>query len=129
MNKTLLLVARITSLISGILWCLTIVFIPVGVLNIMASKKFDLAERGDPTVTRDNVRNWSIYLLFTDMLSGILGLIAALGDENVVDVSSSYTHTGTSVEERLNNLSRLYDSGAISRDEYDQRRTKILDDI
>lgn len=129
MNKTLLLVARITSLISGILWCLTIVFIPVGVLNIMASKKFDLAERGDPTVTRDNVRNWSIYLLFTDMLSGILGLIAALGDENVVDVSSSYTQTGTSVEERLNNLSRLYDSGAISRDEYDQRRTKILDDI
>ncbi len=129
MNKTLLLVARITSLISGILWCLTIVFIPVGVLNIMASKKFDLAEKGDPTVTRDNVRNWSIYLLFTDMLSGILGLIAALGDENVVDVSSSYTQTGTSVEERLNNLSRLYDSGAISRDEYDQRRTKILDDI
>ena len=127
MNKTLLLVARIISLITGIIYCISILLIPIGVLNLMASKKFDLAERGDPSVTKENIRNWSIYLLFTDMTSGILGLIAsASDDDNVITVDATTT---SNVEERLKNLSRLYESGAISRDEYDRRRQSIIDQI
>ena len=127
MNKTLLLVARIISLITGIIYCISILLIPIGVLNLMASKKFDLAERGDPSVTKENIRNWSIYLLFTDMTSGILGLISSASeDDNVITVDATTT---SNVEERLKNLSRLYESGAISRDEYDRRRQSIIDQI
>ena len=61
MNKTLLLIARILSLITGIIWCFTIIFIPIGILNIIASNKFSEAEKGN--ADRETVRNWSIYLL------------------------------------------------------------------
>ena len=85
MNKSLLLVARILSLISGIVYCISIVGIPLGVLNIIASNKFAQAEKDE--VSRETVRNWSIYLIFTDLISGILGLVASESnkDENVFD--------------------------------------------
>lgn len=127
MNKSLLLVARILSLITGILYCITIIFIPIGVLNIIASNKFAQAEKDE--VSRETVRNWSIYLIFTDTISGILGLVASESnkDDNVfenVDVNMS-----SSVEQRLNKLSRLYESGAISREEYEARRREIIGQI
>jgi len=128
MNKNLLLVARILSLITGILYCITIIGIPLGILNIIASNKFKEAEN-DNTM-RDTVRNWSIYLLFTDTISGVLGIIASSVDDNVIDVTSTTSASNkTPLEERLANLSRLYESGAISRDEYDRRRREIIEEI
>lgn len=128
MNKSLLLVARILSLISGIVYCISIVFIPLGVLNIIASNKFAQAEKDE--VSRETVRNWSIYLIFTDLISGILGLVASESnkDENVFDNDSSAKMSST-VEQRLNKLSRLYESGAISREEYEARRREIIEEI
>lgn len=129
MNKNLLLVARILSLITGILYCITIIGIPLGILNIIASNKFKEAEN-DNTM-RDTVRNWSIYLLFTDTISGVLGIIASsVDDNNIIDVTSTTSGSKkTPLEERLANLSRLYESGAISRDEYDRRRREIIEEI
>jgi len=128
MNKSLLLVARILSLISGIVYCISIVGIPLGVLNIIASNKFAQAEKDE--VSRETVRNWSIYLIFTDLISGILGLVASESnkDENVFDNDSSAKMSST-VEQRLNKLSRLYESGAISREEYEARRREIIEEI
>lgn len=128
MNKSLLLVARILSLISGIVYCISIVGIPLGVLNIIASNKFAQAEKDE--VSRETVRNWSIYLIFTDLISGILGLVASESnkDENVFDNDSSAKMSPT-VEQRLNKLSRLYESGAISREEYEARRREIIEEI
>lgn len=128
MNKSLLLVARILSLISGIVYCISIVLIPLGVLNIIASNKFAQAEKDE--VSRETVRNWSIYLIFTDLISGILGLVASESnkDENVFDNDSSAKMSST-VEQRLNKLSRLYESGAISREEYEARRREIIEEI
>lgn len=132
MNKSLLLVARILSLITGIIWCLTIIFIPIGVLNIIASNKFSEAEKGNGS--RETIRNWSIYLLFTDTVSGVLGIIASTSnDDNIIDFSSSSSQATstkkTTLEERLGNLTKLYESGAISRDEYDKRRREIIEEI
>jgi len=129
MNKNLLLVARILSLITGILYCITIIGIPLGILNIIASNKFKEAEN-DNTM-RDTVRNWSIYLLFTDTISGVLGIIASsVDDNNIIDVTPTTSGSKkTPLEERLANLSRLYESGAISRDEYDRRRREIIEEI
>lgn len=137
MNKTLLLVARIISLITGIIYCITIVAIPIGVLNIIASSKFDKALNDDPNVTKDTVRGWSIYLLFTDLVSGLLAIFSTLmEDKDTIDftsTNSSFTYTGSSrgsnIDERLRNLRNLYDSGLINRDEYDRRRQEIIDEI
>ncbi|MDD3841387.1 MAG: SHOCT domain-containing protein [Bacilli bacterium] len=127
MNKSLLLVARILSLISGIVYCISIVGIPLGVLNIIASNKFAQAEKDE--VSRETVRNWSIYLIFTDMISGILGLVASESnkDDNVFENDNN--KTSSTVEQRLNKLSRLYESGAISREEYEARRREIIEEI
>jgi len=127
MNKSLLLVARILSLISGIVYCISIIGIPLGVLNIIASNKFAQAEKDE--VSRETVRNWSIYLIFTDMISGILGLVASESnkDDNVFD--NDNVKTSSTVEQRLNKLSRLYESGAISREEYEARRREIIEEI
>ncbi len=127
MNKSLLLVARILSLISGIVYCISIIGIPLGVLNIIASNKFARAEKDE--VSRETVRNWSIYLIFTDMISGILGLVASESnkDDNVFD--NDNVKTSSTVEQRLNKLSRLYESGAISREEYEARRREIIEEI
>lgn len=129
MNKSLLSVARIISLITGIIYCITIIAVPLGVLNIIASNKFAQADRDE--VTRETVRNWSIYLIFTDMISGILGLVASEGkDNNVGDFFDNDTvRASSNVEERLNRLSQLYESGAISREEYEAKRREILSDI
>jgi len=130
MNKSLLSVARVISMITGIMYCITFILIPIGILNIIASNKFSEAEKGG-NVSRETVRNWSIYLLFTDTISGVLGIIASTNeDSDVIDVSTSASATKSSpLEERLNNLSKLYDSGVISRDEYDRRRREIIDQI
>jgi|GEM_PF-5588536 hypothetical protein len=127
MNKSLLLVARILSLISGIVYCISIILIPLGVLNIIASNKFAQAEKDE--VSRETVRNWSIYLIFTDMISGILGLVASESnkDDNVFENDNN--KTSSTVEQRLNKLSRLYESGAISREEYEARRREIIEEI
>ena len=122
-----MLVARILSLISGIVYCISIIGIPLGVLNIIASNKFAQAEKDE--VSRETVRNWSIYLIFTDMISGILGLVASESnkDDNVFD--NDNVKTSSTVEQRLNKLSRLYESGAISREEYEARRREIIEEI
>lgn len=130
MNKTLLVIARILSLITGILYCIMIITIPIGILNIIASNKFSDAEKG--LVNRETVRNWGIYLLFTDVTSGILALIASSVEEDFKPNFDATTNDGRkaySVEERLSNLNKLYESGAISRDEYDRRRKEIIDAI
>ena len=122
MNKDLLLVASIVSLITGILYCITLFLIPFGIANIIASSKLRDARSG--LVSRETARNWSIYLIFTDLISGILGLIATTCDED----SSSIQNT-VSPEERLKNLKSLYDSGNISQDEYTRRRKDIIDSL
>lgn len=130
MDKNLLTIARIISLITGIFWCLTIIGIPIGVLNIIASNKFSDAEKG--LVGRETVRNWGIYLIFTDTISGILAIIASSSNENsapTIDATFTSSSKAYSVEERLANLKKLYESGAISRDEYDSRRSDILNSL
>jgi hypothetical protein len=63
------------------------------------------------------------------MISGILGLVASESnkDDNVFENDNN--KTSSTVEQRLNKLSRLYESGAISREEYEARRREIIEEI
>ena len=118
MNKTLVKVAGIISLVTGILYCISIFLIPIGVLNIIASKK--LRDAADGTGSKKSAQNWSIYLLFTDAVSGILGLIGTTSEGSSNDISA---------EEKLRNIKRLYDDGIISQDEYEARRSEIINKL
>lgn len=121
MNKTLLTVAQVFAIINAILF-----IFPLGLLifplvlayfNFKAAGIMDKAKRGE--ATKEQVTNYSIYLIFTSMIGGICGLLAASSSESGA-VSSQ------SVEQKLNELDDLYDRGIISKEEYETRRGIII---
>src|SRR5690554_3421961 len=125
MNKTLLTVAQVFAIISGVF-----LIFPLGILifplilayfNFKAASIFDKAKRGE--ATKEQVTNYSIYLIFTSLIGGVLGLIAAS------DSGSGASNTINSVEQKLKELDSLFDKGLISREEYETRRRVILDSI
>ncbi len=125
MNKTYLTVAQIFAIISGVALCFGfILVIPLilGILNFKAASVMSRAKDG--TATNEEVRNWSIYLIFTSLIGGIFGLIAAESKgEGQVLVE------GTSLEQKLKDLDSLFDRGLISKEEYEIRRKKILESM
>jgi len=121
MNKTLLTVAQVFAILNAILF-----IFPLGLLifplvlayfNFKAASVMDKAKRGE--ATKEQVTNYSIYLIFTSMIGGICGLIAASSSEPGVSTNSS-------IEQRLKELDDLYDRGVISKQEYDARRGVII---
>lgn len=121
MNKTLLTVAQVFAIISGIF-----MIFPMGLLifplvlayfNFKAASIMDKAKRGE--ATKEQVTNYSIYLIFTSMIGGVCGLIAASSTESGVSSSST-------VEQKLKELDDLYDRGVISKEEYEARRALII---
>lgn len=124
MNKTLLTVAQVFAIISGIFF-----IFPLGMLifplilaffNFKAASVFDKAKRGE--ATKEQVTNYSIYLIFTSLVGGICGLVAASSTNGDVPVVGS-------LEQRLKDLDNLFDRGIISREEYEARRKVIIDSI
>lgn len=124
MNKTLLTVAQVFAIISGIFF-----IFPLGMLifplilaffNFKAASVFDKAKRGE--ATKEQVTNYSIYLVFTSLVGGICGLVAASGTDSDVPAVGS-------LEQRLKDLDNLFDRGIISREEYEARRKVIIDSI
>lgn len=121
MNKGLLTAASIIAIISGVFICLFIITIPLGILNFIAAGK--IREYRDGVGNRDSARNWSIYLLFTSFyfLAGIFGLIG-MGPEG-----ANTTSNPSSLEARLVQLNKLYDEGIINKEEYEERRKRIIE--
>jgi len=124
MNKTLLTVAQVFAIISGIF-----MIFPMGLLifplvlayfNFKAASVMDKAKRGE--ATKEQVTNYSIYLIFTSMIGGICGLLAASSSESSAGSSSS-------IEQKLKELDDLYDRGVISKDEYEARRGVIISSL
>jgi len=122
MNKTLLTVAYIFAIITGVAYCLSIVGIPLGVFNFIAASKINAGKDGEES--RETVRNWSIYLIFTTAIGGICGLIAATSDEDKKPTTIDET-----LEGRLGRLNKLYDDGVITKEEYGAQRKAIIEDV
>jgi|SRR5690606_17394834 len=120
MNKGLLTAASVIAIISGVFICLFIITIPLGILNFVAAGK--IRDYRDGVGSRDSARNWSIYLIFTSFyfLAGIFGLIG-LGPEGATSSEPS------SLEARLTSLNKLYDDGIITKEEYEERRKRIIE--
>jgi len=124
MNKTLLTVAQVFAIISGIFFIfpfgMFIFPLILAFFNFKAASVFDKAKRGE--ATKEQVTNYSIYLIFTSLVGGICGLVAASGTNGDVPVVGS-------LEQRLKDLDNLFDRGIISREEYEARRKVIIDSI
>lgn len=124
MNKTFLTVAQVFAIISGVflIFPLGILVLPLvlAFFNFKAASVFDKAKRGE--ATKEQVTNYSIYLIFTSLIGGIFGLIAA-------SESTSSISAPSSVEQKLKELDGLFDRGLISKEEYEVRRKAIIDSI
>ncbi|OED59039.1 SHOCT domain-containing protein [Acholeplasma laidlawii] len=124
MNKTFLTVAQVFAIITGVLFIfpggLLIFPLVLAYFNFKAASVFDKSKKGE--ATKEQVTNYSIYLIFTSTIGGIFGLLAGTG------VSSTDTEPVT-VEQKLKQLDGLFDRGVISREEYEARRKAILENI
>ncbi len=119
MNKGLLTAASVIAIINGVIFCIFIITIPLGILNFVAAGKINAYRDGGGS--RDSVRGWSIYLLFTTFyfLGGIFGLVG-IGPEGAINKTES------TLESRLLQLNRLYDTNIITKEEYEARRKRII---
>lgn len=121
MNRTFILVGRIFAYLMSIVYFITIIFIPLGVLNIVAARKLNEALEGK--ISQDEAQNWAIYLIFTTIVGGIFALLG------VNDVVVSVPTPKFKNESKLRELNRLYEEGLIIKEEYDERRAKIVEKL
>ncbi|WP_025724406.1 SHOCT domain-containing protein [Acholeplasma granularum] len=123
MNKTLLTVAQVFSIISGALMIFPfgIFILPLilAFFNFKAATIMGKAKEGQ--ATKEQVTNYSIYLIFTSTIAGICGLVAASTQDQVSGLQS--------VEQKLIELDGIYDKGLITKEEYEIRRKKIIESL
>ena len=129
MNRTLLKVAGVISIIIGILLCLTIVGALVGVPLIIGGCKFnDYSKMDDEELekNKDTILIWIIVFLFINQISGVIALIAfLLGEVNSSNYMKSYRQNNKYDE--LERIKKLYDEKILSKEEYEKEKARILD--
>ena len=78
MDKILLKIAGVIALIVGILYCITIVGVIVGIPTIIGAVKFlNYAENDETELlkNKDTILIWSIVFIFLVTIAGVLGLV------------------------------------------------------
>ena len=135
MDKSLLKIAGIISIVVGILFCLTLLGAIVGVPIIIGGCKFkDYANLSDEELLqhKDSIIIWTIVFLFINQLSGVLGLIFVIAN-NLFDLNStnigSVNNTDKNKYESLEKLKKLYDEKALTKEEYEKEKDKILNGL
>ena len=126
-DKNLLNVAGIIGIVIGILECLTIVGVIVGIPSIIGGVKLrDLSAQSDEEIARnkDTLLIWSIVFLFVCTVSGILGLLYYVGIENFTLFSSNPPKTDKYDE--LEKINKLYKDKVLSKEEFEKEKERIL---
>lgn len=128
MNRTLLYVAGVVSIIVGILCCLTIVGIIIGVPIIIGGNKFiNYSKMNDEEIeaNKDNILIWTIVFLFINQLAGVIALIAYIlyevSNTNYVKSRKQYGKY-----DELERIKKLYDDKVLSKEEYESEKARIL---
>lgn len=132
MDKVILKIAGIFALVAGILSCLTIIGIIVGIPLIIGGTKF--MNYSNMTVEKlnsekSNILGWSIFFLIFTFVSGVLGLIYYFSltetYDNITDSFKSKKHDNSYLEE-LEKLKELLDKDVITKGEYEAKKKQIL---
>lgn len=130
MNKNLLKIAGIISLVLGIVCCLTIVGAIVGVPLIIGGNKIkDMANLSDQELLqqKDTILIWMVVFLVFNQISGILVLIFYIDmDGSLSNTLNSSNKKNNDKYDELEKLKKLYDDKVLTKEEFETEKDKIL---
>ncbi len=135
MDKSLLKVSGIISIVVGILYCITIVGIIVGIpLIIGGSKLKEISELSDEEVIarKDTIMIWTIVFFIFNQISAIISLVFYINMDEIITNKNNNKNTRSSSSDKdkydsLEKLKKLYDDKAITKEEYEKEKAKILE--
>lgn len=128
MNKSLLKISGIISIVLGIICCLTIFGAIVGVPLIIGGNKIkDMANLSDKELMtqKDTILIWMVVFLVFNQISCILLLIF------YIDMDGSFSNTFNNTKsnnkyDELEKLKKLYDDKVLTKEEFETEKEKIL---
>ncbi len=129
MNKNLLKIAGIISLVLGIICCLTIVGAIVGVPLIIGGNKIkDMANLSDQELLqqKDTILIWMVVFLVFNQISGILLLIFYIDMDGSISKSFNGSKNNDDKYDELEKLKKLYDDKVLTKEEFETEKEKIL---
>lgn len=130
MNKNLLKIAGIISIVLGIICCLTIFGAIVGVPLIIGGNKIkDMANLSDQELMtqKDTILIWMVVFLVFNQISGILVLIFYIDmDGSLSNTLNGSNKTSNDKYDELEKLKKLYDDKVLIKEEFETEKEKIL---
>ena len=130
MNKNLLKIAGIISIVLGIICCLTIFGAIVGVPLIIGGNKIkDMANLSDQELMtqKDTILIWMVVFLVFNQISGILVLIFYIDmDGSLSNTLNGSNKTSNDKYDELEKLKKLYDDKVLTKKEFETEKEKIL---
>lgn len=131
MDKTLLKVSGIISIVLGVLACITIVGVIIGIPLIIGGNKlreYSLLSDKEILEKKSSILIWTIVFLFINQLSGIFSLIFYIQLEEGLSKSnkkSNVSFAGSKYDD-LERVKKLYDDKVLTAEEYEKEKNRIL---
>lgn len=128
MNKTLLNIAGIISLIFGIICTITIIGAIVGVPMIIGGNKLrELSNMDDSEIykNKDTLIIWMVVFLFINQISAVLILIYYIMLETSMTSDNTKGNTMDKYDE-LEKLNNLYKEKVLTKEEFEKEKERIL---
>mgnify|MGYP002524295226 FL=1 len=128
MNKTLLNIAGIISLIFGIICTITIIGAIVGVPMIIGGNKLrELSNMDDSEIykNKDTLIIWMVVFLFINQISAVLVLIYYIMLESSMNSDNTKENTMNKYDE-LEKLNNLYKEKVLTKEEFEKEKERIL---
>ena len=128
MNKTLLNIAGIISLIFGIICTITIIGAIVGIPMIIGGNKLrELSNMDDSEIykNKDTLIIWMVVFLFINQISAVLMLIYYIMLETSMTSDNTKENTMDKYDE-LEKLNNLYKEKVLTKEEFEKEKERIL---
>jgi len=133
MDKSLLKVSGIISIVVGVIYCLSIIGAIIGIPLIIGGIKIkDYASYSDIQIyeSKDTILIWTIVFLLFNQISGILLLIFYIDNIGKTTTNNNNTNTNNTNSdkyEELEKIKKLYDEKILTKEEYEKEKSRILD--
>ncbi len=132
MDKSLLKVSGVISIVVGVIYCLSIIGAIVGIPLIIGGIKIkDYASYSDIQIyeSKDTILIWTIVFLLFNQISGILLLIFYIDNIGKTTTNNNNTNTNNTNSdkyEELEKIKKLYDEKILTKEEYENEKSRIL---
>lgn len=129
MNKSLLKISGIISIVLGIICCLTIFGAIIGVPLIIGGNKIkDMTNLSDQELLqqKDTILIWMVVFLVFNQISGILLLIFYIDMDGSISSSFKGNNNNDNKYDELEKLKKLYDDKVLTKEEFETEKEKIL---